>query len=86
MQQKWKKIATISRTFERCQENNIGISKHLLRQLCLSGQIPVIKAGNVNLINWDQLMKFLDGELVQVSEQAKSGEIKRIPEKLTAVK
>jgi hypothetical protein len=78
----YTKIATISKTYERIQENNIGISKHLLRQLCASGQIPVIKAGKTNLINWNCLMSFLDGEPAQAPQPETNRQIKPIPERL----
>ncbi len=82
------KIATISKTFERCQAENIGISKHLIRQLCASGQIPTIKAGTTNLINYDLLMEFLNTGTVQRPEfkAPEVGKVKPISERLTATR
>ena len=59
------KIATISKTYERCQAENIGISKHLIRSLAASEQIPSIMAGKTRLINYDVLMEFLNTGSIQ---------------------
>jgi hypothetical protein len=82
------KIATISKTFERCQAENIGISKHLIRSLSASGQIPTIMAGKTRLINYDVLMEFLNTGSIQraVNKTPEAGGIRPIPERLTAVR
>ena len=82
------KIATISKTFERCQAENIGISKHLIRSLAASGQIPSIKAGTTTLINYDVLMEFLNNGTVQHPETKvpEVGKVRPIPEKLTSIR
>ena len=53
---------TISGTFERCKEENIGISMNHLRYLCKSNIIPTCRIGNKYLINWDILMDYLNGK------------------------
>ena len=77
----YTKIATISKTFERCEAEHIGVSKHLLRSLVKSGQLPVVWAGNVALINWDTLQALLNGE-IQPQRSEVTGQIKPIPERL----
>lgn len=54
------KMNTISGTYERCQAENIGISKNLIRQLALNGTIPTVLVGKkTHLINYDILMEYL---------------------------
>ncbi|MDD4592241.1 MAG: hypothetical protein PHG06_17715 [Parabacteroides sp.] len=80
------KIATINKTFERCQAENIGISKHLIRQLASSGQIPSIMAGKTRLINYDLLLDFLNNGTVQTPQSETAGHIKPIPKRILIMK
>lgn len=75
----YKRMATINDTYKRCVAENIGISKHLIRQLANSGTIPVVKAGRVTLINFDILMSYLDGDMEQRKETEMAGGIQPIP-------
>ena len=88
MEQKWTKMATIERTHSRSVEAGLGLSKHLIRQLCKSGVIkPVIVGKSTFLISWDNLLAFLDNPQETIKpEQPKSGEVRPIPERLTAVR
>jgi len=55
-----KKMNSINATVKLCQENDVGISRHYLLELCKSGKIPCVRVGQKILINWDGLIKFLD--------------------------
>ena len=39
-----------------------GLTEYRVRQMCLSGQVPHIKAGNKYLINKELFLKYLRGE------------------------
>lgn len=56
---------TITNTYKRCVEENIGISLNHIRYLCKSNIIPTCKIGNKYLINWSILMDYLNGNLNQ---------------------
>lgn len=64
---------TISGTFERCKEENIGISKHHLRYLCTQNIIPTCKIGNKYLINWDVLMDYINGSMPKQEQKVQNG-------------
>jgi hypothetical protein len=81
----YTKIATINKTFERCQAENIGISKHLIRSLASSGQIPTIQAGKTKLVNYEILMEFLNGT-IQPRQPEIAGQIRPIPEKIQSIR
>ena len=55
------------RTLDECYEelknidNNTSITKYFIRQLVLSGAIPVVMAGRKRLINLDKLIEYLAG-------------------------
>lgn len=53
-------INTISGTYKRCCDEEIGISRNLIRNLALSGTIPTVQAGKTTLINYDVLMNYLN--------------------------
>lgn len=59
-ERKWTTMATIGGTFERAQAEGLGLSRNLIRNLALSGEIPTVKVGtNTRLINWYVLMDYL---------------------------
>jgi len=75
---KFTKMATIAKTYERCEAEGIGISKNLIRQLVLTRTIPTVRVGkNTHLINYDQLMQFLENGTPQ-QRNASDGSIRRI--------
>ncbi len=53
------------RTLDECyaeikkMDENTAISKYYIRQLAISGQIPVVMCGRKRLINLDGLIEFL---------------------------
>ena len=51
---------TITKTYNRCNEENIGISLNHLRYLCKNNIIPTCKIGRKYLINWEVLMSYLN--------------------------
>ena len=65
----FKKMGTISTTYQRCLAENVGISKHLIRELATSGRIPSIMAGTTRIISFDVLMEYLDSGIVKGSEK-----------------
>lgn len=67
-----KKMNSINETTKLCKENEIGISRKLIIQLAKSGAITSVKASRSILINWDELMKYLDTCTI-VTEKSKSG-------------
>lgn len=56
-----KLMSTIDGTYERAKRENIGVTRNFIRQAAISGAIPVVKAGKVYLINWNNFMSFLSG-------------------------
>ncbi|MDD5795844.1 MAG: excisionase family DNA-binding protein [Oscillospiraceae bacterium] len=54
------------RTLDECyneikkEDNGTSISKYFLRQLVLSGKIPVVMSGRKRLINYDALISYLN--------------------------
>lgn len=52
---------TIDGTYKLCKEKNIGISKQFLTYLIKNNIIPGCKVGRKYLINWNGLMKYLEG-------------------------
>lgn len=50
-----------------------GLTEYRLRTMCITGEIPVIKAGRKYLINEAVLYKYVNGEL---SQPALNNEIK----------
>ena len=70
---------TIDNTYKRCQEENIGISRHFLRHICVNNIIPTCKIGRKYLINWNILMDYLNGKLSITDEkEIESYEINKI--------
>lgn len=65
---------TIENTYKRCQEENIGLSKHYIRYLCINDIIPTCKIGVKYLINWNVLMDYLNGTLNYKSKEKKTEE------------
>jgi len=53
---------TITETYNRCKNENIGISLNHLRYICKNNIIPTCKTGKKYLINWNVLMSYLNGE------------------------
>jgi hypothetical protein len=56
-----KLMNTINATYQRCVDENIGLSMHYIRYICKESIIPTCKIGNKYLINWNILMNFLNG-------------------------
>lgn len=78
---------TINGTFERCQKENIGISKNLIRSMVKSNTIPYVRVGsNQVLINFEVLKNYLSTGTVQTPESRSNREIRPIPERLTAIR
>lgn len=49
----------------RLKAEGIGISEHALRAWVEGGMLPVVQAGRNRLINWNTLMKFLEGQKIE---------------------
>ena len=62
------KMNTINETAKLCKENQIGISRNHIRYLAVNGLIPSVKIGNKILINWEQLMNYLDTNTLNTSQ------------------
>ncbi len=78
---------TINGTYERAVKEGLGISKNLLRSLVKSNTIPYVRVGNNQvLINFSVLQNFLITGTAQPPELKANGEIRRIPERLTAAR
>ena len=72
---------TINGTYNRCQLENIGISKNLLRSMVKDGIIACVHVGkNQVLINYDVLMSYLNTGGVQTSTPEVSGDIRPVLE------
>ncbi len=61
------------RTLDECyaeikkMDNNTAISKYYIRQLALSGKIPVVMVGRKRLINLDGLIEYLSAPCVSAT-------------------
>lgn len=69
---------TIAGTFERCKEENIGISRHHLRYLCTENIIPTCMIGKKYLINWNVLMDYINGSMNEQEQNIQKGVIRKI--------
>lgn len=63
MQKQKTLMNNLTGTYQRCREENIGISLNHLTYLVKSGTIPSCKIGTKYLINWNILMDYLNGKL-----------------------
>jgi hypothetical protein len=54
------KMLTIDAAAKRCNELEIGIAKHHIRQLCKTQAIPCIKIGKKTILNWNGLLEYLE--------------------------
>jgi len=54
---------TITETYNRCKNENIGISLNHLRYICKNRIIPTCKIGRKYLINWNILIDYLNGKI-----------------------
>jgi excisionase family DNA binding protein len=80
-------LNTINGTFDRCQRENIGISKNLLRSLVKSNTIPYVKVGNnQTLINFEVLKAFLFTGNATAAQPQPAGQIRPIPEKIQSIR
>ena len=79
-ERKWTKMASIARTFQRAEAEGLGISQHMIRQLCISGEInPVVVGKRTYLVNWDNLLNYLEtGSVKSKKETPDDGKIHRI--------
>lgn len=78
---------TINGTYERCQMENIGISKNLIRSLVKSGTIPYVRVGsNQVLINFEVLINYLVTGSVDLNETTTANEIRPVPEDVRRIK
>ena len=63
------------RTLDECYaeikkiDSNTAISKYLIRQLALSGKIPVVMCGRKRLINLDRLIDYLSDPCVAAEKK-----------------
>lgn len=64
------------RTLDECYneikkiDENTAISKYYIRQLAISGKIPVVMCGRKRLINLDGLIEYLSGSGITASNTA----------------
>lgn len=71
------------RTLDECYkelkqvDKNTAVSKNFIRNLALSGAIPVVMCGNKRLINFDGLLAYLSGA-TQCKNNTSSSGLKRI--------
>ena len=72
------------RTLEECyneikaMDKNTAISKYYIRQLALSGKIPVVMCGRKRLINLDGLIEYLSSSAITADNTADNGKIRAI--------
>ncbi|MDE7121255.1 MAG: helix-turn-helix domain-containing protein [Oscillospiraceae bacterium] len=66
------KMNSINQTAKLCKEHNIGISRRFLIELAKNGDVPSIRVGQKILINWDELMRFLNTNTLS-PDKPKSG-------------
>lgn len=73
------------RTLDECyaelkkMDENTAISKYYLRQLAISGKIPVVMCGRKRLINLDGLIEYISSPCVAAAPAASTyGNIRRI--------
>ena len=72
------------RTLDECyneikaMDKNTAISKYYIRQLALSGKIPVVMCGRKRLINLDALIEYLSGSGTAESNNADNSKIRPI--------
>lgn len=59
-------------------DENTAISKYYIRQLALSGKIPVVMCGRKRLINLDALIEYLSSSAAEPSNAADNGKIRAI--------
>ena len=57
-------MATVHGTALRLKAEGVGISEHALRSLVDGGKLPVVQVGRNRMINWNTLMRFLEGETI----------------------
>ena len=66
-------VATISKTHERAQMENIGVSRNFLRQRCIDGSLKAVRAGSKYLIYWPNLLRLIEnGDTMEVLTQERS--------------
>lgn len=71
------------RTLDECyaeikkMDENTAISKYYIRQLAISGEIPVVMCGRKRLINLDGLIAYLSNGL-ELSHKSHNNNIMRI--------
>lgn len=70
---------TIQGTYDRTVADKIGISKHAIRMLVLSNQLPSIKIGKgTHLINYDVLLNFLNTGSVDIKPITTEPQIRKV--------
>ena len=57
-------MASVHSTAIRLKEEGIGISERALRAWVEDGLLPCVQSGRNRLINWNTLMKFLEGQKI----------------------
>ena len=75
---------TIERTFERAQDENLGISKHFIRMSVLNGTLPSVRAGKKRLINWEHFINFINTPQYNSAEETQDGKIRPVSERSLA--
>lgn len=79
MEKHFTKMATIAKTFERCEAERIGISKNLIRGLAKAGKIPCVLVGESTLlINYDGLIDYLNTGTQQIQTQQNATDKSRL--------
>ena len=63
---------SINATYKLCKQLKIGISLRFISQLVKKGAVPSIKSGRSILVNWEELMKYLDTHTLS-NDKPKSG-------------
>ena len=68
-----KLLNTINETARLCKEKNIGISRNHIRYLANSGTVPSVKIGNKVLVNWEQLLFYLNNNTLSNNQDEEHG-------------
>lgn len=70
---------TIQGTYDRTVSEGIGISKHAIRMLVLSNQLPSVKLGKgTHLINYNVLLNFLNTGSNDIKPITNDNQIRKI--------
>jgi excisionase family DNA binding protein len=74
-------VATIEKTYERSEAENLGINRTFLRRHCIDGSLKAVKSGTKYLIYWPNLLRLLEnGDCVEGPKQRNG--TRKVPERL----